>query len=90
MPHPRNVEALAELLYRAEHWDLSVAPPFDRLTRARQDEYRRKAQFLSSRGVVVPSAVAAELEAALAGQAERGPATPVHETLEGIARAEVA
>ena len=85
MPHARNVETLAELLYRAEHWDLGVAPAFERLPGHRQDAYRRKAQFLSARGVVVPGAIAVDLEGALSEPATRY-AAQLQETLERIAR----
>ena len=53
MSDDRNVEALAELLDRAEHWELGVVPPFERLTGPRREEYRRKADFLTKRGVRV-------------------------------------
>lgn len=86
MAHARNVEALAALLYRAEHWELGMAPAFERLPQLRREEFRRRAQFLSARGVVVPSAVAAELQAALAAQADRASAAEIQETLERIAR----
>lgn len=55
MPDDSNVDTLAELLYRAEHWELGVVPPFERLTDLRRQEYRRKALFLTNRGVRVPS-----------------------------------
>ena len=87
MPHARNVEALAQLLYRAEHWELGITPPFERLPEHRREDYRRKAEFLSSRGVVVPSAVAGELQTALAEAPDRGSAPQLQETLERIARA---
>jgi len=53
MPEEPNVDELAELLYRAEHWELGVVPPFERLTELRRQEYRRKAVFLAHRGVRV-------------------------------------
>jgi hypothetical protein len=85
MPHSDNVDALAELLYRAEHHELGVAPPFDRLTTVRREEYRRKATFLSSRGVVVPAAVAAALADALE-DGRTADAEALREKLERIAR----
>ena len=56
MPDEPNVDALAELLYRAEHWELGVVPPFERLTELRRKQYRRKAEFLTHRGVRVTGA----------------------------------
>ncbi len=56
MAEESNVDALAALLYRAEHWELGVVPPFERLSEPRRQEYRRKAEFLWRRGVRVTGA----------------------------------
>ncbi len=89
MPHARNVEALAELLFRAEHWEMGIAPPFDLLPQARQQVYRRRATFLSNRGVLVPGAVAADIQQALDLPAEPGTEDRIRAVLESIARGEV-
>ncbi len=90
IPHQGNVEALAELLFRVEHVDLGIAPPFELLPGVRQDLYRRRARFLSTRGVVVPGAVAAELRDALGALAEDVTEEQIRAMLESIARGEPA
>jgi hypothetical protein len=88
-PHARNVEALAELLFRVEHHELGVAPAFERLPQARQDLFRRRARFLSTRGVVVPAAVAADVHRALGLEDDEAGAERIRETLERVARGDV-
>ncbi|HEV2131474.1 MAG TPA: hypothetical protein VGR27_10250 [Longimicrobiaceae bacterium] len=88
MPHARNVEALAELLFRVEHMDLGIAPPFELLPKARQELYRRRATFLSNRGVLVPSAVAADVQQALDLPGESGAEDRIRALLDEIGRGE--
>jgi len=89
-PHARNVEALAELLFRVEHHELGIVPAFERLPQARQELFRRRAQFLSMRGVVVPAAVAADVHRALGpsggGADAEADAERLREALERVAR----
>ncbi|HXE58991.1 MAG TPA: hypothetical protein VNK43_13405 [Gemmatimonadales bacterium] len=85
-PHPGNVEALAHLLYRAEHWEIGVVPPFERLPAVRQDEFRRKARFLSARGVLVAAAVAEEVRRLLPRLAEAADTEAIRTLLEDLAR----
>jgi hypothetical protein len=90
MPHEDNLQALAELLFRVEHMDLGMAPPFELLPQSRQDVFRRRARFLSSRGVVVAGAVAADLRRALALPDEPDADERVRARIEGVARGEAA
>ena len=65
MPHPQNVEAPSELLFRAEHLELGLTPAFELLPASRKELYRRRAGFLSNGSVLVPSAVATDLKRAV-------------------------
>ena len=85
MPHPQNVEALSELLFRAEHLELGLTPAFELLPESRKELYRRRATFLSNRGVLVPSAVATELERAVEQSGAPGQ-DRIETVLERIAR----
>lgn len=88
MPHPANIQALAELLFRVEHMDLGLAPPFELLPTPRQELYRRRARFLSSRGVMVAGAVAADLRRALAASGDDESDDDLRLRLERVARGE--
>jgi hypothetical protein len=84
MAHADNVHALAELLFRVEHTDLGIVPPFERLPASRQEVFRRRALFLSNRGVVVANAVASDLHRALGLPDES--ADRLRERIEQVAR----
>jgi hypothetical protein len=86
MAHPDNVQALAELLFRVEHMDLGMGPPFELLPQVRQDVYRRRARFLSSRGVLVASAVAGDVRRALGEAGDDESDEQLRSRLESIGR----
>jgi len=88
MPHDRNVQALAELLFRVEHVDMGITPAFDLLGPARKELYRRRAAFLSNRGVAVAAAVAADLVRALELPDEPDADERLRERIEAVARGE--